>query len=51
MNVHKDFLPLNVFTQKLDALRKSCYQDKGSKIQSMLVGLVSGCSPDKGKSE
>jgi FlaA1/EpsC-like NDP-sugar epimerase len=51
MKAHEDYLPLNLFMQKLDALKASCDQDKSLEIESMLVSLVSGYSPDKGKSE
>lgn len=49
MKAHEDYLPWQVFAQKMDDLQKACEQDNFFVIESMLVDLVSGYVPDKGR--
>ena len=48
MKAHEDFIPWNAYLEKLIILRSACDQGDFVKIESMLIELVSGYSPDKG---
>jgi len=48
MKAHEDFIPWNVYLEKLTTLRSACDRGDFANIESMLIELVSGYSPDKG---
>ena len=49
MKAHEDFLPWSAFSQKMEMLKQACETSNFIEIESILVNLVSGYIPDKGR--
>jgi len=48
MKAHEDFILWNIYLEMITTLRSACDRGDFVKIESMLIDLVSGYSPDKG---